>query len=452
MSKIVQKQEQTQKLNPKQILEQNIIQLSVFNLEKRIIEELEENPALEIIDSEDGVKDNEEKENEEENEFDFEELVSNPEEYEYSGKSSASDTIEKTSQVESLNLFDDIMSQLHELNINSQEILVAEQILGNLDERGFLPIEPILIADRLGFEESFVIKVKQKIQNLDPPGIGSVSIKDCILAQLLKYCPEDKISLQIIENYFDEFSNHKYDIIVKKMKCSRDEVFETVEKVSVLNPSPAVNYSSKVVDHIIPDIVIDYYNGEWDIQVNDPGLPHIGISNHYLKMLNNKDSKVKNFIKQKINKANWFISAIEQRNATMIKVMKSIISKQNKYFNSDDRIIVPMVLKNIAEDIKMDISTVSRVTNGKYVQMPWGIKELKSFFSEGIKMKNGETISSIVFKEKLKSFFDKEDKNNPYSDEELTKILNENGFDIARRTVSKYREILKIPVARLRKI
>ena len=450
MLKIVQRLQQTQKLNPRQILEQNIIQLSVFNLEKRIIEELEQNPALEIVENEEEIND---KENDENEEFDFEELVSNPEEYEYSKKASASDIIEKMAQADSSNLFDDIMAQLNELDVNEQELMVAEQILGNLDNRGFLPIEPILIADRLGFEESFVYKVKQKIQSLDPPGIGSESIQDCILAQLKKYYPEDEASFKIINNYFDEFSNHKYDAIAKKMNCEKAKVFETVEKVSVLNPSPAINYSTEIANHIIPDIVIENINGEWDVQVNDPWIPNIRLSNQYVKMLgDNKDASVKNFIKQKLNKAKWFISAIEQRNTTMIKVMKSIMNKQKDYFNSDDRLLVPMILKDIAQDVDMDISTISRVTNGKYVQMPWGTKELKGFFSEGIKLINGKMISSIVFKEKLKLFLDNEDKSNPYSDEELTKVLNNKGYDIARRTVSKYREMLKIPVARLRKI
>jgi len=207
------------------------------------------------------------------------------------------------------------------------------------------------------------------------------------------------------------------------------------------------------VNHIIPDVVIENMNGEWDVQVNDPGIPSIGLSNQYVKMLeNNKDASVKNFIKQKLNRANWFISAIEQRNATMIKVMKSIINKQVDYFDSDDRMLVPMILKDIALDVAMDISTISRVVNGKYVQMPWGTKELKGFFSEGIKLNNGDVVSSIVFKEKLKLFLDNEDKSNPYNDEQLTKELNNQGYDIARRTVSKYREMLKIPVARLRKI
>lgn len=450
MSKIVQRLEQSQKLNPRQILEQNIIQLSVFNLEKRIIEELEQNPALEIVENEEEVNDKESDENEE---FDFEELVSNPEEYEYSKKTSASDTIEKIVEAESSNLFDDVMTQLNELDVSEQELKVAEQILGNLDDRGFLPIEPILIADRLGFEESFVCEVKQKIQSLDPAGIGSESIQDCILAQLRKYYPEDKTSLLIVSDYFDEFSNHKYDVIAKKMNCEKDKVFETVEKVSVLNPAPAINYSTEVVNHIIPDIVIENVNGEWDVQVNDPGVPSIGLSNQYVEMLeNNKDTSVKSFIKQKLNKAKWFISAIEQRNATMIKVMKSIIDKQKDYFDSDDRLLVPMILKDVALDTDMDISTISRVSNGKYVQMPWGTKELKGFFSEGIKLKNGKMISSIVFKEKLKLFLDNEDKSNPYTDEQLTKELSNQGYDIARRTVSKYREMLKIPVARLRKI
>ena len=450
MSKIVQKLEQSQKLNPKQILEQNIAQLSVFNLEKRILEELEQNPALEIIEEEESVDDKEADDNDG---FDFEELVSNPEEYEYPKKASTSEIIEKMAEVDTSDLFDDIMNQLNELDVKDQELMVAEQILGNLDDRGFLPIEPILIADRLGLELNFVSKVQRKIQSLDPPGIGSGSIQDCILAQLEKYYPHDKTSIKIVRDFFDEFSNHKYDYIAKKINCSKDVVFETAEKVSVLNPVPAINYSTQVVNHIIPDVVIEEINGNWDVQVNDPGLPNIGLSNQYANMLvNSKDMSVKKFVKQKLNKAQWFISAIEQRNTTMVKVMSSIIKKQNDYFNTDDRTLVPMILKDIALDVKMDISTISRVTNGKYVQMPWGTKELKTFFSEGINLSNGEVVSSFVFKEKLKFILDNEDKSKPLSDEELTKVLNEKGYSIARRTVSKYREMLKIPVARLRKI
>ena len=449
MSKIEQKLHQSHQLNPRQILEANIVQLSIINLEKRIFQELEKNPALEVDDDHESS----DTEPESDEDFDFEELISNSEEQEYSF-SIKPDFIDNMQDVESVSLIEDIMSQMDEVSSSEDEIKVAKHILGNLDENGFLPIEPILIADRLGYKESFVIDVKKKIQSLDPPGIGSSSIKESIISQLQKYYNEDYISLDIIKNYFDLFSKHKYELIAKRMKCSEEQVFKTVEVVSVLNPYPAINYSSSIADHIIPDIIIEYIDNRWDVQINEPNIPIIRISNQYISMLSKykKDENIRTFVKQKINRAEWFIHAINQRNRTIEKVMKSIIKYQKLYFESDKRILSPMILKDIAEDINMDISTISRVSNGKYVQMPWGIKELKSFFSEGIQMKNGKIISSTIVKSELKEILDNENKKNPLNDESITKKLNNKGYLIARRTVSKYREFLRIPVSRLRKI
>ena len=449
MSKLEQNLQQDQRLNPRQILEANIVQLNIINLEKVIFQELEKNPALEI-DEESNIENDNEDENKED--FDFDELVSNPEEFEYT-KNKNPEYLDSITDIESIDLSKDIISQLNEINSSQDELNVATHILGNLDENGFLPIEPILIADRLGYDESFVIKVKDKIQSLDPPGIGSLSIQESIIAQLKKYYKEDYLSLRIINDFFDLFSKHKYDLIARKMKCSKEEVYKTVEIVSVLNPYPAINYNTKKADHIIPDIILDSINGNWDVQINEPNIPNIRISNQYINMLDKykKNDDVKAFIKQKITRAEWFLHAINQRNDTILKVMKSIIKNQKLYFESDTRILTPMILKDIAEDINMDISTVSRVSNGKYVQAPWGIKELKSFFSEGVKMKNGENVSSIVVKDILKEIISSENKENPYNDEKITKILNNKGYIIARRTVTKYRELLKISVSRLRK-
>ena len=452
MSKISQKLEQNQRLNPKQILEASIVQLSIFNLEKRILEEVEKNPALEI-DEEFDTRDSDEKEDSNED-FSFDELVSNPEEYEYSSYSKGNEHIENIRNVHQDSLFDDIMMQLNELNSNDDEIKVAEQIIGNLDENGFLPIETVLIADRLGYEESFINKVKNKIQSLDPPGIGSLNIKECIVSQLKKFYSNDSLSLNIIEKYFDDFSRHKYEKIAKKISCKIEEVYKTAEIVSVLNPSPAINYNVKDADHIIPDIIIENNNEKWEVQINEPNVPSIRINKKYINILNKykDDNDVKTFIKQKLNSADWFINAIQQRNNTIKNVMKSIIKHQKSYFNFENRILSPMILKNVAEDINMDISTVSRVCNGKYVQMPWGIRELKSFFSEGIKRNDGTLVSSSVVKDELKNIIHKESKESPMNDEQLSEKLNKLGYVIARRTVTKYRESMKIPVSRLRKI
>ena len=452
MSKIFQRLEQKQKLNPKQILEANIVQLNIFNLEKRILEEIEKNPALEI--DEEFESDDTEDDSDSNEEFLFDELVSNPEEYEYVNYNKKSDFSDNIKDIYNNSLSDDIMRQLYELNANEDEIKVAEQIVGNLDANGFLPIEPVLIADRLGYKESFIIDVQRKIQNLDPPGIGSLNLKECIESQLKKYYSDDFLSLDIIKRCFDDFSKHKYLNISKKLNCKVEDVYRTVELVSVLNPSPAIDYNITNADHIIPDIIVENVNEEWDVQINEPNVPSIKISSKYVDILNEykNDNDVKTFIKQKLNSAEWFIYAIQQRNKTIKNVMQSIIKHQKLYFSFEKRILSPMILKNVAEDIKMDISTVSRVCNGKYVQMPWGIRELKSFFSEGVKMKNGKVVSISVVKDLLKDIINNEDKNNPYNDEELSLNLNKNGYIVARRTVAKYRESMKIPVSRLRKL
>jgi len=449
MSKLEQKLQQSQKLNPRQILEANIVQLNIVNLEKSIFQELEKNPALEI-DDESNFDNNDN--NDDNEDFNFDELVSNPEEYDYS-KSKKNDYVDNINNIESVDLSDDIMSQLNEISCSDDEITIAKHILGNLDENGFLPIEPILIADRLGYEESFVNEVRSKIQSLDPPGIGSLSIQESILSQLNKYYKKDKLSYNIINNFFDLFSKHKYELIAKKNKCRKEDVYQTAELISVLNPYPAVNYNSKQVDIIIPDIVAEHINGSWDVQINEPNIPNIRISNQYIDMLNKykKSDDIKAFIKQKITRAEWFLHAIIQRNNTILKVMNSIIKFQNHYFGSDNRRLNPMILKDVAEDIGMDISTISRVSNGKYVQLPWGVKELKSFFSEGVKLKSGGVVSSTVVKNSLQEIIDKEDKKYPYNDEVITKMLNNKGYIIARRTVTKYRESMKISISRLRK-
>ena len=452
MSKISQKLEQKQKLNPKQILEANIVQLNVFNLEKRILEEIEKNPALEI--DEEFESNDTENDSEVDEDFLFDELVSNPEEYEYVNYNKKTDFSDNIKDIYNNSLYDDIIKQLHELNASEDEIKVAEQIIGNLDVNGFLPIEPVLIADRLGYEESFIIDVQHKIQSLDPPGIGSLNIKECIESQLKKYYSDDILSLNIIKRCFDDFSKHKYINISKKLNCKVEDVHKTAELVSVLNPYPAVDYIIANADHLVPDIIVENVNDEWNVQINEPDVPSIRINSKYVNILNEykNDNDVKTFIKQKLNSAEWFIYAIQQRNKTIKNVMLSIIKHQELYFNFEKRVLSPMILKNVAEDINMDISTVSRVCNGKYVQMPWGIRELKSFFSEGIKMKSGEVVSISVVKDLLKDIINNEDKNNPYNDEKLSQKLNKSGYIVARRTVSKYRESMRIPVSRLRKL
>tara|TARA_B100000029_G_C17573598_1_gene957458 strand:- start:978 stop:2339 length:1362 start_codon:yes stop_codon:yes gene_type:complete len=450
VSKLIQTQEQKLHLSPQQVLEANIIQMNLFSLEKKISSEIENNPALDFIEDEDTNSET----TDDEEQFDWEELSSNPDEYELGRTYSNKQMMENIgSELNQKNLTDDIISQLEDMNVADSEIEIAEEILGNLNERGFLSIEPILISDKLNISEKEVLSLIDKIKYLDPPGIGSKNVHECILAQLKCFYPNELNAYKIINSHFDDFTNKRYKNIIRKTGFSDGELIKTADLISVLNPNPAINYFSTDAEQIIPDVIIEKIDNKWHVAINSSGLPSIKINSSYVKMLEtyNDNKDVRNFIKKKIDSANWFISAIEQRNKTYKKVMTSIIKNQKEYFNSDNRILSPLILKDIANDIDMDISTVSRVTNGKYVQMPWGIKEMKSFFSEGIKTANGSLVSSNEVKKDLQKIIKNEDKSSPLNDEILTKELNDKGYVIARRTVSKYRESLGISISRLRK-
>ena len=452
MVRLAQRVEQKQHLTPRQILEAHILQLSLPALEKKIFEELESNPILEV-DDDDDTDNNEESEKEED--FEWDELISNPDEYEYSNNNlKDNDVINFTPKNNSDDdLIEDIIDQLQDLNTGDNKIEVAVEILGNLNDSGYLTVDPVIIADRLGLEEKIVLDTLKVIKSLDPPGIGSRDLQDCIASQIKVKFSKEAFALEIIENYFEDFANKRYNKIIKKTNCSVDELNKVVEIVSVLSPNPAINYFSESAEHITPDFIIEKHEGEWTVMINNSFIPELRISRKYLEMLEQyKDNKdVKKYVKNKIDRANWFIAAIIQRNSTYKKVMLSIIKHQKNYFESDDKTLEPLILKNIADDIKMDISTISRVTSGKYVQMPWGIKKLKLFFSESIKTQSGKVVSSYLIKDLLQNLVNDEDKSCPFSDDVITDKINKLGYIIARRTIAKYRELLNIPSARLRK-
>ena len=452
MVKLIQRIDQKQNLSPQQILEANVLQLTLSALEKKIYEEIESNPVLEINEDND-LNENDDADNEGE-EFEWDELVSNPEEYDYKSYSSKDDFINSAQQnIPSNNLVDDMLEQLKDLNADQDSIKIAIEILGNLDDKGYLTIDPILISDRLELPEKMIFDTLESIKMLEPPGIGSLDLQDCIISQLKVKFPNEKFALDVIKNYFDDFANRRFNQIIKKTHCDKNMLHNVVDIVSVLNPNPAINYFSESAEQIVPDFIVEKNDGEWRVSTNSTFIPELRISPSYIKMLDehNKDKEVKKFVKNKMDRANWFINAINQREITCKKVMLSIIKHQKAYFDSDDKQINPLILKDIADDIKMDISTISRVTNGKYVQTPWGIENLKMFFSESIKTKNGEVVSSHFVKNVLKQVISNEDKTSPFSDDILTEKINKLGYVIARRTIAKYRENLNIPSARLRK-
>tara|TARA_Y100000590_G_scaffold427823_1_gene538448 strand:- start:1844 stop:3202 length:1359 start_codon:yes stop_codon:yes gene_type:complete len=449
MADILQKLEQKQKLSPRQILEANIVQLNYHNLEKRIIEELEKNPTLEI---EEEDSENVEDDNLEEDSFDLEDLESSPEEFEIVYNSSKENNIENIKDVINVSLSDDVINQLYDINYSESKIEIAKEIVGNLNEQGYLSVDPQLIADRLHESIDVITNVIEDIKLLDPPGLASASMQDCILSQLKIFYPAKKKCIKIIENCYDDFINKKYEKILKKINCNENELLECIQIISVLNPIPAINYTNITNEHITPDITIEKNDGKWNVLLNEPAYSNLRINKYYSSLLQgSKNKEVNNFIKNKINTAQWFIDAVRQRFVTIRKVVESIIRHQQTYFNFEDRKLTPMILEDIATDIEMDISTISRVTNGKYVQMPWGTKELKSFFTTAIKMKDGTIVSNTILKKEIINLIDGENKKKPYTDEELMNILNKKGYVMARRTVAKYREMLKFPTSRLRK-
>ena len=448
MSRLIQRIDQKQKLNPKQILEANIMQLNSGILEKRILEEIENNPMLEYDDDKSTIEENSEDENEE-NDFNWEDLISNPEEY---GVKSNNTQLDYNFAVTE-SLIDNFMSQLNDVNIKDEDIDVAEYILGNINDDGYLSIDPILIKDKFNISNEDLENLLNTIKRLDPPGIASNNIQDCLSVQLEILYPKEIISKKIIDNHFSDLANHNYEKIIKNLNCNNEDFNDAINLIGILNPKPASNYSTSINENIIPDVVIEKNKDKWVVTTNEAFLPKLRLSSNYRNILNNKniDKNDQKFIKQKLESANWFMGAVKNRYTTIKKVTDSIIKYQNSYFNFEKRELKPLTLKIIANDIGMDISTISRSTNGKYAQLPWGCIELKSFFNEGIIKNDGSEVSNTIVKDLIKNIIKSENKILPLNDEQIMNMLIEQGFVIARRTVSKYRESLNIPIARLRR-
>ena len=456
MPKISQKLSLKQQLSPQQVLQASLLQLNLPLLEQRILQELELNPALEMMELPDEVENEENPEekleSEEEIEFEWEELLGVNDDFEYPKTQIKAEEERESPLVSQETMSEKILQQVQDCNVDNKSLRIAEEVLGNLDEQGYLTIEPMLISDRIQVEEEEVLDVMHLIQRLDPPGLASVNMQDCLLAQA-EVRNENNVAIEILRDYFDDFVNHRYEKIMENISCSKDDLNEAMEFIARLNPSPRDDQTLTKQNIVVPDIAVEDRNGKFYVVVQDGTLPEIRVSRAYINMLNDhKDQKdVRTFVKKKLESATWFVDAVEQRKMTIQRVMESIIKRQPDYFHSEKRRLQPMILKDIANDIEMDISTVSRVTNGKYVQLPWEIKELKTFFSEGIKTDAGDDVSNTQVKTRLKEIIDNEDKQNPIGDEELTNRLKDEGYKIARRTITKYREQLKFPTARLRR-
>lgn len=481
-----------QKLSPQQIQLMKLLQIPTANLEERIKEELEENPALEQADEEykdeyaEDIRDEFEADNDEEVMDGSEEQYENIDIAEYVNDSD-DDVADYKTRDDNYPELDDkkvvpikneasfyelMINQLGMLDLDERTYKIAEQIAGSLDDDGYLRREITSIVDDLAFRQNIatteeeVEKLILQIQQFDPPGIGARNLQECLLLQLQRKQNEHKsieIAIKIITKYFDEFTKKHYEKIQRSLNLTDEDLKEAIQQIIKLNPKPGGNVGAvnKAESYIVPDFFIVNNSGILELTLNSKNAPDLRISEGYKDMLkeydraSKKDKRQKEavlFIKQKIDSAKWFIEMIQQRQATLYNTMYAIMKHQEKFFlTGDETELKPMILKDIAEVTKQDISTVSRVANSKFVQTEFGTYRLKFFFSESLSTDSGEEVSTREVKKILSDLIEAEDKRKPLADETLTEMLNEKGYNIARRTVAKYREQLNIPVARLRK-
>ena len=444
MPRLKQKQSQRQSLSPQQVIQANILQLNISSLETKILDELESNPVL------DQSLDNEDQESlDEQQEVDYED---DPDEYE---PSNIYDNYKKEAHdipiAEKIDFIEGLVNQLIGLNLKDWEEVIAEEILWSLDQNGYLGVEPILIADRFNRSENSVKQVLNKVQKLEPSGIAALNLQDCLLIQLRGQ--EQTIAYQIISEYFDDFANHRYENLQKKLDIEKDILGEIIEEIRTLNPRPGEGKIGIENEVVTPDLLAVQRDSLWKVVVNDSWIPELNLNNQYVQMLNQKDlsKETQKYLKEKFDTGSWFIQAIEQRRNTLTLVMEAIINRQPAFFDGKVLSLIPMKLQDIANDIKMDISTISRSTRGKYVDTPYGIFELKSFFTEGYTLESGKSVSTNSIKNLLKELIKEESKDSPLTDTNLANKLKLKGFPVARRTVAKYREQLQFPVARLRR-
>ena len=444
-TKLKQIQSLKQKLAPRQVLQARLLQLNTVNLEQAIIEELEQNPLLEQVEAEEVQPDQNSDETPiDEIDVSMEDMYSDESTYYLSEQKSEMPLPDRHT------LLEDLIDQLKDLNLNENEKEVAEEIIWNTNEKGYLDTDLILIADRFELLENEVEPILYKVQRLNPLGIGSRSLEECLMIQLEN--ETGSLSHKIVNKYFDDFMHKRYEKIQEKLSCTKDELHEAVDHISHLSPHPGEGYLDRF-QTVFPDVIVREDGDDWVITTNDGGLPELRISQAYESQMN--DDKLKNdakrFIKDKMDLANWFIEAIHQRRVTMVNVMRLIIKFQPEWFSGNMNYLRPLKLQDIADVIKMDISTISRSTRGKYVDTPYGIFELKYFFTDSIELKDGRILGTFVIKKALEKIIHNEDKQSPFSDDILVNKLGQEGYTLARRTVAKYRDQMGYPVARLRK-
>lgn len=472
-----------QKLSPQQIQLMKLIQLPTQAFEERIKQEIEENPALdtgkeEVSDDFDDNYSNLDDSNDEhsnDDDFSIEDYLSDDDYPSYKTRSnnySNDDDDKQIPYAAGTTFHQSLKSQLSTFSFSEEEKIIAEFLVGSIDDSGYIRREIIDLVDDLAFTQNIFVSqeavekvLKKAVHKLEPTGVGARNLKECLIIQLKAKETNKvrKIAIDILENEFDPFVKKHYKKLMEKLNISEDELRSVIAEISKLNPKPGSSYAgnNKIAEQIVPDFSIKITDGKLDLTLNSRNAPELHVSREYSNMLKGYQETKKRtksqkdavmFIKQKLDSAKWFIDAIKQRQQTLLVTMNAIMHYQYDYFlTGDERKLKPMILKDIAEQINMDVSTVSRVANSKYVSTPYGTKLIKEFFSEAIKNEQGEEVSTREIKFFLEKIISEENKRKPLTDEKLSKVLKEKGYPIARRTVAKYREQLDIPVARLRK-
>ncbi len=503
MLNLQQKQSLQQKLSPQQIQYIKLLQLPTLELEQRIKEEMEINPLLEEgedeeeqvvqTDADDELQAKEAKEAEKEreaegdreDEFDWDEFLNSSDDlYGYKARvdHSAEEEQREIPMPYKSSMAEHLRDQIGMLNFDETQETIAEQIIGSIDEDGYLrrPIESIvddiMFSQGLMLTDDDVEAVLKRLQRLDPVGIASRDLRECLLVQL-EAMPDDvdgrETAIDIVRDTYKAFTMKHFDTLLRKHSLHEEELKEAFDLIQRLDPKPGEGAFAASTNYVTPDYTVEIVDGEFILSLNGRNAPELRINRHYRQMwhqLSAKDGKkgkaangaapkskgtgkgdTKQFLKNRMESARWFINSINQRRATMLKVMHAIVELQEDFFREGEGNLKPMILKDVAEKIGMDISTISRVVNGKYVQTEWGVYELKYFFSEGLSTDSGEEISNKEVKAIIERIVAEEDKEKPLSDQKIASMLEERGFQIARRTVTKYREQLGVPVARLRK-
>jgi len=479
--KLSLQQKLLQKLSPQQIQVIKLLEIPALQLEQRIKKELEENPILEL--ESEGSADESDNENQDEtgsetdadnDEFSFDDYYDEDEDipsYKLNANNYSKDDKYVDIPFSAGTTFHEyLLEQLGVADLTDEEQQLAEYIIGNFDDDGYLRRDLLSISDDLAFNlnmevpEQELQKILHVVQEFDPPGVGARDLRECLLIQINRMNREHfATAREIVKTYFDEFTKKHYSKIQHKLELDDQQLKDAIDQILKLNPKPGSSYSNpmnKTNQHIVPDFILEYIDGELILSLNQRNVPELKISDTYLDMLRSLGETQRNksrkeamvFVKEKLDSAKWFIDALQQRQTTLMQTMSEIVNYQKAYFiDGDETKMRPMILKDIAERTGLDISTISRVSNSKYIQTHFGIYPLKFFFSEGMQKDDGEEVSTREIKKILHECIEAEDKKYPVTDDKLASILKDKSYNIARRTVAKYREQLGIPVARLRK-